>query len=226
MNGTVNRLEMEVKTPMKISILLADNQSTVRKSLSARLRKEKDIIVSAETDNAYSLFELLTQHAPDILIFDMDMDGNRGIEILKEITNKYDERVRVITFTENIDIVALCDFFKNGGKGYLHKTCSFQELLRAIHNVYKGKFYICPDFGGKIIHDIFSTFLPLELALREKLSVRENEVFLLIKEGKTTKEIASLLSISINTVKIHKRHIMEKLEVHSMIELIKKSLFI
>jgi DNA-binding NarL/FixJ family response regulator len=210
---------------MSIKILLADNHKFSRQALSVQFEQTKGIVVIAEADKGYKLFELLQMHSPHIIIFDVDMDGQRGLEILKEVIKRYDS-VLTIAYSENNNEEMIKNFFRHGGHGYLLKSCPFEELLTAIRTVYEGDLHLCPDLGGLFMRDILTNSPPpLEPALLKKLSIREIEVLKLIIEGKTVKEIAALLNISSDTAKTHKKHIMEKLEVHSTLELIRKTIF-
>ncbi|MFA6470682.1 MAG: response regulator transcription factor [Candidatus Latescibacterota bacterium] len=205
---------------MKIKVLISENQPMLREGISVQLEAEKDIVLIRNPAMNESILESLNLHTPDILISDFNKDGYFDFEMLKKIVKKYGDRVRTIAFTENTKRSTLHNFLYFGGYGFLTKDCEKEEIVKAIRSVYQKDFYICSRLAGKLIHEFsITTPPPPDKTSLEKLSSRETEILRLFKKKKTTKEIASYLDISLSTVKLHVRHIKDKLGVHDLHEL-------
>jgi len=211
---------MAEKDEMKIKVLISENQPMLREGISVQLEAEKDIVLIRNPAMNESILESLNLHTPDILISDFNKDGYFDFEMLKKIVKKYGDRVRTIAFTENTKRSTLHNFLYFGGYGFLTKDCEKEEIVKAIRSVYQKDFYICSRLAGKLIHEFsITTPPPPDKTSLEKLSSRETEILRLFKKKKTTKEIASYLDISLSTVKLHVRHIKDKLGVHDLHEL-------
>lgn len=206
-----------------MKILIADNQAEFRQKLSARLKEEK-FDVAVEADSAFSIFELLPQCTPDILIYNWDMDG-RGLETLKEI-KKHHKNINLIAIKEKNDKSAIYNFYHYGGSGFLLKTNIFEELSDAVQTVYQGRKYISPKFAGELLCEICGVIPPpITQTQMDKLTRREIEVLIFIKEGKEPKEISDQLYISEGTARQHIKNIMDKLENHTIEHLFLSLLF-
>jgi two-component system, NarL family, response regulator NreC len=208
---------------MKIKVLAGKNLIFPAHDLSARLQGSKNIRVVPDTDISSPRSELIPLYKCDILIVDLDRPGN--LDILKEIAKKHNEKARIIALSKNNDRDHISNFFHAGGRGFLLKTCSFEEIVSAIKSVYAGKFYLCPSLGGQMIHDRSLNLQdPHDHITLEGLTRREKEVLHLIQQGKTVKEIAAILCICYGTAKNHKYNIMEKLRIHSTPKIINKTM--
>jgi DNA-binding NarL/FixJ family response regulator len=129
--------------------------------------------------------------------------------------------VKVIALSIHSDNLFVSEMLKSGASGYLLKDCAFEELARAIHVVVDGKTYLSPAVSGVVVDDYLHRLARTESPSSEVLTDREREVLQLIAEGKSTKQVALKLHISVKTVETHRRQIMSKLDIHTIAELTK-----
>jgi DNA-binding NarL/FixJ family response regulator len=128
---------------------------------------------------------------------------------------------KVIALSMHSDKRYVIQMLDAGAAGYLLKQCAVDELQQAIRTVLAGKFYVSPDVTGPVIRDYLEHLARSESPEKSSLTAKEREVLQLIAEGKSTKEIASILHVSVPTIETHRQHIMEKLNLHSVAELTK-----
>jgi len=207
---------------MKIKALLAGNSFFI-KTLFEKLKKEKHIEIVADTETCYTLFKLLPLYNPDILILDLDCPDNS--DIIEEIMKKYGDKVRAIAVSENSDTHLIYNFFLFGGRGYLLKTCPYEEMSGAIQSVHDGNLYLCPHISGELVTAILTIAPPFDHQILKKLTPMELNVLHVIRRGGTAKEISTVFSICTGTAQQHIKHIKKKLDVHTMNDLQRKLLF-
>lgn len=206
----------------KIKIFIADDQliliEALKGSLLATGRYE---IVGIATDGRDAV-EQIPQLKPQIAILDISIPGLSGIEISKQILKYYPE-IRIILLSHYDDNSYVKDALKIGVHGYVLKTSSFASLLEAIEAVQKGGVYLSPKITGKLVGALNSGEGELREATTalDSLTQREREILELIVEGKSQREAASALFISVATVKSHRLSIMRKLGIHKSIDLVK-----
>jgi len=208
---------------MSIRVFLSDNQEIFRQCLYKNLNAEKDIDVVGESGNGPDSFNLIKRNKPDIIITEIILDGYDGIELVKGIYRD-NLGIKIITLTHNNDQEYLTKMIQAGASGYLLKTCPYLELITAISIVYKGNFYICSEIAGPLLNEYYTNKNINCFYNVKNLSSREREVLYHIIQGKTLKEISSELYIDYETVKTHKKHIMEKLCIYNTAELMKINL--
>src|SRR5213080_94362 len=184
----------------KIRVLLVDDHTVVRQGLRRILETDDEIEIVGETGDGRSAVEMAQRMHPNIVVMDIALPELNGIEATRQIM-KRNEGAKVLILTMHSDDVCVRQSLKAGARGYLLKDS--EVLLEG----YLG------DAGGQEVED--------NLAL---LTDREREVLQLIAEGKTNKEIATVLSVSINTVETHRKHIMEKLDLHNTAEIVRFAL--
>ena len=192
---------------MSIRILLADDHKIIREGLRSLIEKQSDMEVVAEAGNGRAAVQLAQQLRPDVLIMDITMPDLNGIDATKQIIH-YAPGVKVIALSVHSDSRFVTRILEAGASGYLLKDCAFEELATAIRAVTADQDYVC------------SSVTP-ELSFTFVLTPREREVLQLLAEGRSTKQIASSLHLSLKTVETHRRNIMEKLKVNSVAELTK-----
>jgi two-component system, NarL family, response regulator NreC len=205
---------------MSVRIILADDHKIVRDGLRSLLSNQPGMDVIAEADNGRETVRLARDLAPDLVIMDIGMPDLNGIDATRQITAEL-PNVKVIALSMHSDRRFVVQMFRAGASGYLLKDCAFEELARAVGAVLKNQTYLSPAVAGPVMEDYIhhlSTAATVEFSV---LSPREREVLQLLAEGKTTKETAALLCVSIKTVETHRQQIMSKLDIHSMAELIK-----
>jgi two-component system response regulator NreC len=204
----------------KIKILLADDHRITRQGLRLLLEKESDMEVVAEADQGRTAVQLTAELSPNVVIMDVSMPDLNGMEATRQIVGRT-ENVKVIALSMHSDTLFVTEMLKSGVSGYLLKDCAFEELASAIRSVVSGKTYLSPSISDVVVNGYLHRLSKAEAASSNILSDREREVLQMIAEGKTTKQIALKLHISVKTVETHRRKIMSKLNVFSVAELTK-----
>ena len=208
---------------MSIKILLADDHKIVSECLRPLLNKQPDMKVVGEAENGRMAVKLTQQLNPDIVIMDIAMPDLNGIEATRQIIARC-PGVKIITLSMNSDKRYVTGVLNAGASGYLTKSCSFEELVSAIRVVAANKKYLSPDISGIVIEESLVRSSTAKSKVPSILTMREREVLQLLAEGKTVKQIASQLYLSIKTVHTHRKQIMDKLNIHSIAELTKYAL--
>lgn len=204
------------------SIVLADDHALVRHGLRRILEGMEDLEVVGEANDGLELLHLLTHLTPQMVILDIFMPNLRGIEAITEIKMMHPE-VKILILTMHRDKEYLYLALSAGAKGYLLKEDAPKELFSAIAKVRQDKTYISPYFSDKVVDDLVQIGKRDAKVIFEMdpLTTREREVLKLVAEGKSSKEIANLLFISVFTVNNHRASIMEKLNLKKATDLVK-----
>lgn len=205
---------------MSIKILVADDHKILRKGLRSLLESEPDIEVVAEAENGRKTVELAREVCPDVVIMDVTMPDLNGIEATRQIVSEF-PGAKVLALSMHHDEQLVLGMFCAGAVGYLLKDSSVEELASAIHCVARGKVYLSPAVAGIVVKNYVHEFKNSKAATPPLLTPREREVLQVVAEGKSSKQIASCLHISIKTVDTHRRQIMTKLGANSIAELTK-----
>jgi DNA-binding NarL/FixJ family response regulator len=183
----------------------------VRRGFRLILESESDMEVVGEAGNGHEALALTLSLRPDVVVMDVTMPGLGGIEATRRI-READATVRILALSIHGDGVYVREIVRAGAAGYILKESADSELLAAIRAVADGKSYLCPEVAGQIVQDYRRRATdPIDL-----LSPREREILQLIAEGKTNKEAAAQLNLSVYTVDGHRTRIMEKLGLHSV----------
>jgi len=199
-----------------INILLADDHTIVRQGLKLILSSHPDLRVVGEAANGKEAVELAAKLKPDIVLLDVAMPELNGIEATRKMVEA-NSRLRVLVLSMHKEAVYVREILRAGARGYILKDAIDTELLNAVRSVARGDGYISPAVSGALLSDYRKDVTdPVDL-----LSPREREVLQLIAEGKTNKEIATKLNLSVYTVDSHRGKIMEKLNLHSTGELVR-----
>ncbi len=205
---------------MKIKILLAENQNIVREGLCSLISKQPDFELVGEAKNGRTAIDLANKLLPHIVIMNLQIPELNGVEAAKYI-NKNLPDIKVIVLTGYCDNRFVTEMVKAGARGYLDKDCSFNELIHAINVVLEDKFYLSPTVTGGVLKDYLKYLTGKNALPVDKLTPRERQVLRLIAEGKSMKQISSHLNLSVKTVEIHRRKVMDKLSINSLAELTK-----
>ena len=203
-----------------IKILLADDHKMMREGIRALIEKQRDVNVVGEADDGRATVKLAHELLPDIVIMDINMPGMNGIEAARQIISN-NPRTKVIALSVHSDKRFVSEMLNAGASGYLLKNSAFGELIHAIRAVFSGRSYLSPEITDVMLKDYKDMLSKENLSVFSLLTQREREVLQLIAEGKTTKEIAHLLDVSVKTVETYRQQIMEKLDTHSIAELTK-----
>jgi len=205
----------------KIKILLAEDHTIVRQGLSALLRSEPDIEVVGEASDGLEAVEMAKKINPDVVLMDIAMRHLNGIEATRKIKKLFPYmKVLVLTMYDNEEWIF--QILKAGASGYLIKDSAMTDLVSAIRTIHQGGSFLSPSISKKVIDEyIRKAEIGEKKGVDDLLSSREREILQLIAEGQSVTQIASLLCISKKTVEAHKTHIMEKLNIHDKVGLIK-----
>ena len=200
----------------RIRILLADDHAVVRQGFKMILSSQPDMEIVGEAGNGREAVELAENLKPDIVVMDVAMPELNGIEATRRAIAA-DPRIRVIALSMHKDSAYVREILRAGARGYLLKDSLAGDLVSAIRAVAQGEGYISPAVSNAVLDDYRKHVTnPIDL-----LSSREREVLQMLAEGKTNKEIAVVLNLSVYTVDAHRGRIMEKLNVHSINELVR-----
>lgn len=191
-----------------IKVLLVDDHEMVRLGVSSYLSIQDDIEVIGEAENGRVGYEKALELRPDVILMDLVMDEMDGIESTKLILNDWPE-AKIIIVTSFIDDEKVYPAIEAGAAGYLLNTSTAHEIAEAIRATQRGERVLEPEVTTKMM-DRLTNRTPI---LHEDLTNREQEVLLLIAEGKSNQEIADALFITLKTVKTHVSNILSKLEV-------------
>jgi DNA-binding NarL/FixJ family response regulator len=204
------------------SIILADDHVLVRQGLKRIIEEMPGLEVVGEANDGLELLTLLSHKVPDMVILDIFMPNLRGIEAIYEI-KKFHHDIKILILTMHTDKEYLYLALSAGAKGYLLKEDADKELFSAIEKVRQGKTYISPHFSEEVIDDLVQIGKgeAKDVFEGDPLTPREREVLKLIAEGKSSKEIAGALFISVFTVNNHRASIMEKLNLNKATDLVK-----
>ena len=200
----------------KIRILLADDHAVVRQGFKLILGSQPDMEIVGEASNGREAVELAEKLHPDVAVVDVAMPELNGIEATRRM-GETASRTRVLALSMHKDSVYVREILRAGARGYLLKDQIDSDLIAAVRAVARGEGYISPAVSDAVLNDFRRHVSnPIDL-----LSSREREVLQMIAEGKTNKEIATVLDLSIYTVDAHRGRIMEKLNLHSVNELVR-----
>ena len=207
---------------MNIRVLLVDDHRMFREALAAMLDKTPDIDVVAQADDGLGVIELARVISPDLVVMDIGMPGLNGVEATRQLL-AIDPRLRVIAVSAHFEKRYVTEMLEAGASGYVVKAAAADELLRAIHAVAKGQTYLSSEAAATLVDAVYGTAQGGE-ATPSVLGKRERQVLRLLTEGHSSPEIAAQLHISPATVDVHRRNIMQKLDLHNVAELTKWAL--
>ena len=200
---------------MGISVLLGDDHILVRQGLRSLLDREK-IPVVAEASDGLEMIRLAEAHHPDIAVIDISIPTLNGIDAARELVRSC-PRTKVILLTQHEEEQYLHEALQSGVRGYVLKSQVVNDLIHAIQQVSRGGFYLSPGVSQAVIE----AYRSKAERPSDPLSIRERQVLQLIAEGKSTKDVASLLGISTKTAESHRSRLMKKLDIHETASLVR-----
>ena len=200
----------------RIRILLADDHAVVRQGFKMILAAQPDMEIVGEAANGREAVDLAEQLRPDVVVMDVAMPELNGIEATRRLASSV-PHARVVALSMHKDSVYVREILRAGARGYLLKDSGAADLVAAIRAVASGESYLSPAVSNAVLDDYRRHATnPIDL-----LTSREREVLQLLAESKTNKEIAGVLNLSVYTVEAHRGRIMEKLNLHSIGELVR-----
>ena len=206
---------------MGIKILIADNHGILREGIQALIEKHSDIEVIGQAENGLKVVEMACELHPDVVLMDVTMPELNGIEATRQISGKLPD-VKVLALSIHARREFVQDMIKAGASGYMLKECVFEDLIRAIKTVFQGQSYLSPKIANIVLEDIKrGGILTADNSSSDVLNPRELQILQLLAEGKTAKQVALKLDVSVKTIEASRRHIMEKIDVNNIADLIK-----
>lgn len=205
---------------MKTKIVIADDHKIMREGLKALIEKQPDMEVAAEAQDGLTATKLARKLMPQVIIMDIGMPEMNGIDATRQIISE-NKDIRIIALSMHSDRRFVLEMLKAGASGYLLKDSAFEELVNAVHTVMSGQSYLSPRITDIVVKEYLYNLPKSECTVFTVLTVREREVLQLLAEGKSTKQIASTLNLSVKTVETHRQQIMDKLEIRTVAELTK-----
>ena len=204
----------------KIRILLADDHTVMRAGLRLLLERQPDMEVVAEAEDGRQTVELADSLTPDVVILDITMPNLNGIEAARQIASRH-PKTSVVILSMHADESYVIRALRAGARGYLIKDSAEADLIRAIRAVRDGKSFFSPSVSKLLLEDYIRQLQERgEEDSYELLTTRERELLQLLAEGKSNKDVANLLNLSLYTVETHRSHILQKLGLHTVPDLI------
>ena len=203
----------------KIRVLLADDHTILRKGLRMLLDSQADLEVIGEAKTGREAIDEARRHRPDIVIMDVSMPELNGIEGTRQICDEL-AQTKVIGLSMHKDAVYVREILRAGARGYLLKDSEDDDLLKAIRAVHRGEAFLSPAVSDAVLTDYRKHVSnPID-----QLTSREREILTMIAEGKSNKEIATALKLSVYTVESHRGSVMEKLNLHNTGDIVRFAL--
>ncbi|HTY49862.1 MAG TPA: response regulator transcription factor [Steroidobacteraceae bacterium] len=199
---------------MGATVVLADDHALVRQGLAALLEREGFTVLgqAADGQEAVRLAQRLT---PEVIVLDISMPLFNGLNAAMELARTC-PRVRIVLLTRHDESQYVSEALRNGVRGYVLKTQAATDLVHAIREVCRGKVYLSPGISAAVA-DAYGS----PARATETLSVRERQVLQLIAEGKTTRDIAGQMNVSVKTIESHRTKLMQKLDIHEIAGLVR-----
>lgn len=209
-----------------IRLLIADDHTIVREGLRRLLAEEEGVQVIGEALDGRDAVTKALDLLPDIVLMDLSMPGLHGLEATRQITKRL-PKTRVLILSMHKNEAYVLQALQAGASGYILKDSASEEVVGAIRSVSRGDSYLSPSISRVVIEDYLRLSTPGgsgAKSLYETLTLREREIFQLLAEGLKNQEIAERLHVSVKTVETHRAHIMEKLSLNNIAELVKYSI--
>jgi two-component system, NarL family, response regulator NreC len=204
----------------KIRVLIADDHGIVRKGLRLQLEQESAFEVVGEAAEGREAVRMAEELMPDVVIMDIAMPNLNGIQATAQLVKK-NPQIGVIMLSMYSDETYLTRTLAAGAKGYLLKENADADLYDAVRNVAQGKPFFSPAIANTLLEDYMRQLQQRGLQdSYDLLTDREKEILQLLAEGRSNKEVASMLNLSTNTVETHRTRIMQKLGLHSSAEIV------
>lgn len=226
MGATMKELSQKKDSTVKTGSLLAkkkvmivDDHPLYREGLAEFINRERDLVVSAESENADIALRMINEVDPDLVILDITLKDSNGIDLIKSIKAQYENKPILVLSMHDESLYAERSL-RAGAKGYIMKQEATQKVMTAIHTVLNGKIYLSEVMGQKMLEKQLSG-IPDNVSSVGALSDRELEVFQLIGDGATTAKIAKDLHLSVKTVETYRANIKNKLNLKNNTELIR-----
>jgi two-component system, NarL family, response regulator NreC len=204
----------------RLRIVIGDDHTLFRHGLRKILEEKPEWVIAGEAGDGREAVRQALATQPDVMVLDIGMPLLNGIDATRQIVKRLPQ-TRVLILSMHAEEAYVVQALQAGAHGYVLKDSAAQELLRAIAVIAEGKSFFSPGVARVMLNDYVKRLSEQGVADRYGLlSDREREIFQLVAEGRSSKEIAALLSLSPTTVETHRAHIMQKLDLHNTAELV------
>lgn len=216
-------MEQTVTGTRKSRVFVVDDHPIVRQGLAMLLNREPDLVVCGEAENAETAMEAMLASNPDILVLDISLNGPDGLDLLKSVRSRYPD-LPVLVLSMHDESIYAERALRAGARGYIMKQEATDKVLVALRRILGHDIYISDRIANRMLQHYIGNSEAGEHSSIAELSDRELEVFRLIGEGHSTRQIAEQLHISVKTVESYQAHIKEKLSLHSGRELVQHAI--
>jgi DNA-binding NarL/FixJ family response regulator len=207
----------------KKTVFVVDDHPLLRQGLALLINREQDLVVCGEAEEAQAAIKAIAEKQPDILIVDISMNGPDGLDLLKNIRTLYPD-LPVLILSMHDESIYAERALRARANGYIMKQEATEKVLVAVRRILGGDIYLSDRIANKLLHQYISGASADMHSQLSSLSDRELEVFRLIGEGRSTRQIAEKLHLSIKTVETYQAHIKEKLSLRSGRELVQHAI--
>lgn len=208
-----------VLDPVNLRIIVADDHEVVRQGIRAVLQSQPGWEVCGEAGNGREAVDMTSELMPDIVVLDVAMPEVSGLTAVREILqNRPETKVLMLTMHESEQVIR--EVLEAGAHGYLLKSDAGKDLVTAITALHRNKRFFTSKVAEMVLENVTRNKLRPEVAVKDVLTAREREVVTLLAEGKSTREVAEVLGLSVKTAETHRSNVMRKLDMHSVSELV------
>jgi DNA-binding NarL/FixJ family response regulator len=212
-------MQTKIKKNGKSRVLLIDDHAILRQGLAQLINQETDLVVCGEAEEAPKGFEAVGTLKPDVAVVDISLKGGNGLELIKNIKTMFPE-LPILVLSMHDESLYAERVLRAGSLGYVMKEEAAESVLVAIRRVLKGEIVLSEKMQGRLLHQLVNGRLKAGGSPIDTLSDRELEVFRMIGEGRSTRQIAEELHLSVRTVEAYREYIKEKLNLKNATELI------
>jgi DNA-binding NarL/FixJ family response regulator len=206
---------------MKTTLLLVDDHTLTRSGLRLLLELIGDFEVVGEAQNGREAIAMAAELRPAVVLMDLTMPELNGLEAIRHILKDF-PATKVLVVSAHLEENRVRDALRSGASGYLVKSAATSELEIAIHAALKGNIYLSPEVSNILVRSLDGN--PLAGGMADPLTGRQREILQMLAEGKSTKEVAFALNLSIKTAEAHRCQIMNRLDIHDLAGLVRYAL--
>ena len=204
---------------MPLRIIVADDHEVVRQGIRAVLQSQPGWEVCAEAGNGREAIDKASELCPDVVVLDVAMPEVNGLVAVREILqNRPETKILMLTMHESEQIIR--EVLEAGAHGYLLKSDAGRDLVSAVTALQRNKRFFTSKVAEMVLENVTRSKLRPEVAVKDVLTAREREVVQLLAEGRSTREVAEVLGLSVKTAETHRSNVMRKLDLHSVSELV------
>ncbi len=204
------------------AILIVDDHPVLRRGLASLIESEPDLTVCGEASTCESALEAVQQTQPDLVTVDLELDGSDGLQLIKQMKSRHQE-IPVLVLSMHDEEVYAERCLKAGARGYLTKQELDESVLVAIRRLLDGELHMSAKLGARLAAKFVSGGSPTTDSPLDALSNRELQVFRLIGRGRSTRQVAEDLHLSVKTIESHREHIKHKLSIETAAELAQRA---